>query len=130
MGEEYGEQRPFQFFTDHTDPAIAEATRNGRAKELERFTAFAGQNVPDPQDESTFERSKLAPEAGDPALQALYTRLLALRRQFPREVAVEADEANRTLRLQRGDAQLLLNFSDRAHEGVAPLSVELRERAW
>ena len=30
MGEEYGEQRPFQFFTDHIDPAIAEATREGR----------------------------------------------------------------------------------------------------
>ena len=27
MGEEYGERRPFQFFTDHPDPFIAEATR-------------------------------------------------------------------------------------------------------
>ena len=30
MGEEYGETAPFQFFTDHDDPAIAEATREGR----------------------------------------------------------------------------------------------------
>ena len=31
MGEEYGEPAPFQFFTNHIDPDIAEATRNGRA---------------------------------------------------------------------------------------------------
>ena len=30
MGEEYGEQAPFQFFTDHIDDEIAEATREGR----------------------------------------------------------------------------------------------------
>ena len=38
MGEEYGESAPFQFFTDHDDPAIAEATREGAA----RVRAFAG----------------------------------------------------------------------------------------
>ena len=66
MGEEYGEQRPFQFFTDHTDPAIAEATRDGRAQEFEQFTAFSGEDVPDPQAAATFQRSKLHPEHGDP----------------------------------------------------------------
>ena len=129
MGEEYGETRPFQFFTDHVDPALAEATRDGRAKEFERFTAFSGENVPDPQDRKTFDRSKLAPEAGDPELRALYTRLLALRRQFPTSFSAEVDESHRTLRLRRGDAELLLNFSEREHEGVAPLSAELREGA-
>src|SRR5205823_11980600 len=34
MGEEYFEQRPFQFFTDHVDPEIAEATRTGRKEEF------------------------------------------------------------------------------------------------
>ncbi len=29
MGEEWGAGTPWQFFTDHTDPAIAEATRRG-----------------------------------------------------------------------------------------------------
>ncbi len=32
---------PFQFFTDHVDPAIAEATREGRRREFARFAAFA-----------------------------------------------------------------------------------------
>src|SRR6185295_18073903 len=34
MGEEYGERNPFQFFTDHDDPFIAEATRKGRRAEF------------------------------------------------------------------------------------------------
>jgi maltooligosyltrehalose trehalohydrolase len=125
MGEEYGEQRPFQFFTDHTDPAIAEATREGRAKEFEKFSAFSGQDVPDPQDAATFERSKLDPGAGDPDLLAFYTRLLELRRRSP-EFAAEADEARRLLMLRRGDAELVLNFSDAEQDGVPPRDVVLR----
>ena len=34
QGEEYGERRPFRYFTDHVDPAIAEATREGRKREF------------------------------------------------------------------------------------------------
>jgi maltooligosyltrehalose trehalohydrolase len=59
MGEEYGETRPFQFFTDHTDPFIADATREGRRKEFAAWTAFTHEDVPDPQAIETFERSKL-----------------------------------------------------------------------
>src|SRR5919202_1989096 len=54
MGEEYDESRPFQFFTDHIDPYIAEATREGRKKEFAKFSAFSGRDVPDPQSERTF----------------------------------------------------------------------------
>src|SRR5581483_4748176 len=59
MGEEYGETRPFQFFTDHIDPRIAEATREGRKKEFAAWVAFKHESVPDPQSPDTFERSKL-----------------------------------------------------------------------
>ena len=57
MGEEYGETNPFLFFTDfHGD--LAKALREGRAKE---FTGHSGHDgdVPDPNDEQTFARSKL-----------------------------------------------------------------------
>ena len=64
MGEEHGEDAPFQFFTDHDDPFIADATREGRRKEFARFAAFAHEDVPDPQALATFERSKLDPERG------------------------------------------------------------------
>src|SRR5581483_6343805 len=49
MGEEYAEPNPFQFFTDHIDPFIADATREGRKQEFEKFSAFGGEDVPDPQ---------------------------------------------------------------------------------
>src|SRR5207344_1712270 len=61
MGEEHGETAPFQFFTDHDDPFIADATREGRRKEFAKFASFAHRDVPDPQALSTFQRSKLDP---------------------------------------------------------------------
>jgi maltooligosyltrehalose trehalohydrolase len=116
QGEEYGERRPFQFFTDHTDPAIAEATRVGRRREFASFTAFAGEQVPDPQAVETFERSKLDPSAGDAELRAFYRELLALRRDLPREAAATVE--GRRLRVRRGDVELVADFD--------VLTVELR----
>lgn len=57
MGEEYGETSPFLFFTDFHGE-LAKAVREGRAKE---FTGHSGHDgdVPDPNDEQTFARSKL-----------------------------------------------------------------------
>jgi maltooligosyltrehalose trehalohydrolase len=112
MGEEYGERRPFQFFTDHLDPAIAQATREGRRREFEAFASFAGEDIPDPQDVETFLRSKLDPSAGDDELRDFYGRLLALRRELPREVAVSADEETRVVRVRRGDVELVLDFAN------------------
>ena len=60
MGEEHDERAPFQFFTDHIDPLIAEATREGRKREFAAFSAFAGTEPPDPQAASTFERSRIS----------------------------------------------------------------------
>ena len=118
MGEEYGERRPFQFFTDHIDPAIAEATREGRRREFEHFSAFSGEEVPDPQDPETFEQSKLDPAAGagDEELTAFYRRLLELRRELPGELSWEADERAGVLRLRRGRAELVLDFGRRQVE--------------
>ena len=49
MGEEHDERAPFQFFTDHIDPFIADATREGRKREFAAFASFSGEEVPDPQ---------------------------------------------------------------------------------
>jgi maltooligosyltrehalose trehalohydrolase len=111
MGEEYGETAPFQFFTDHDDPAIAEATREGRKREFAKFSAFAGE-VPDPQDPATFLRSKLHREAGDDELRAFYRELITLRRILPPEVDVDADERRRVLRVRRGGRELLADFAN------------------
>ena len=67
--------------------SIADATREGRRREFAGFAGFSGE-VPDPQDEATFERSKLTPREPE----ELYARLLRLRRELPRELEVEVDE--------------------------------------
>jgi maltooligosyltrehalose trehalohydrolase len=112
MGEEWFETAPFRFFTDHVDPAIAEATREGRRREFEAFSEFAGEEVPDPQALETFVRSKLHPREPDP----LYRELLALRLELPRELEAEADEDARVLRLRRGAATLVADFGNRRVE--------------
>jgi maltooligosyltrehalose trehalohydrolase len=85
MGEEYGEANPFQYFVSHGDEQLVEAVRKGRRKEFEAFGW--GDDVPDPQSEETFARSRLDPDAGrrgrGAAMRALYRDLLALRRTLP-----------------------------------------------
>jgi maltooligosyltrehalose trehalohydrolase len=111
MGEETLEPHPFQFFTDHIDPEIAQATRDGRKKEFEAFTQFGGDEVPDPQAVETFLRSKLS-EGREP--DPLYRRLLELHASLPRELEIlEADDDAKRLRLRRGDVELLADFAAR-----------------
>jgi maltooligosyltrehalose trehalohydrolase len=111
MGEEWHERAPFQFFTDHIDPAIAEATREGRTREFEQFAGFAGE-VPDPQAVETFLRSKLHPAEPDP----LYRELLSLRRELPRELVAEADDDRRVLTMRRGSVELVVSFDNKTAE--------------
>ncbi|HUA48340.1 MAG TPA: malto-oligosyltrehalose trehalohydrolase [Solirubrobacteraceae bacterium] len=112
MGEEYGENAPFQFFTDHIDKEIADATREGRREEFASFAAFAQEEIPDPQDPATFERSKLTRER-DPELAALYGRLLEARRRLPPgdADAIEFDEDAKWLRVRRGRFEVICNFA-------------------
>ena len=115
MGEEYGEEHPFQFFTDHIDPFIADATREGRRNEFRAFARF-DEEVPDPQARETFERSVLDPSAGDPAIRELYRALLALRRELPHEPArVRFDDVG-WVGMVRGDVEVLGNFGTESVE--------------
>jgi len=67
MGEEYGETRPFMFFTDH-DEELGHAVSQGRKNEFGGHGWEAlyggGVSVPDPQDRTTFLRSKIGPGVG------------------------------------------------------------------
>jgi maltooligosyltrehalose trehalohydrolase len=111
MGEEYGEPAPFQFFSDHIDEEIAVATRDGRRREFAAFAEFAGEEVPDPQDPATFERSKLT-RARDEDLAQLFARLLDVRRDLPDDEAVtDFDETARWLTVDRGSYRLACNFA-------------------
>jgi len=80
MGEEWGIQTPFLYFTSHGDPDLARAVTEGRRRE---HIARAAGEVPDPQAPGTFHASRPARD-GDAVLRAHYRRLLALRRQHQR----------------------------------------------
>lgn len=57
MGEEYGEDSPFFYFVNHSEPELIEAVREGRKKEFEAYRWNT--EPPDPQSEETFNRSRI-----------------------------------------------------------------------
>ncbi|MDP2688972.1 MAG: malto-oligosyltrehalose trehalohydrolase [Deltaproteobacteria bacterium] len=85
MGEEYGEEAPFLYFTSHSDKALAEAAREGRAEEFRGFK-WKGK-PPDPQSPETFERSRISwaqRETGvKAALLEYYRALIQMRSAVP-----------------------------------------------
>ena len=122
MGEEWGAGTPWQFFTDHTDPEIAEGTRRGRRAEFASH-GWAEEDVPDPQDPETFRRSKLdwsEPQREPHArLLAWYRALLRLRRETPdlrdgdlTRVDVQWDRATGRFVSRRGDHVVLVNLGE------------------
>ena len=114
MGEEYGEETPFQYFVSHTDPMLIDAVRKGRKEE---FSAFERQgDVPDPQSEETFLRSKihlnLRRHGKHKILFELYRTLIKLRKEIPslshlskEEMEVEACKERALLVVRRGHGQ-------------------------
>ena len=81
MGQEYDEAAPFQFFADFQDAALKKAVSEGRRSE---FKDFDFNDVPDPEDPATFERSKLtwADAAENREMLEWYRSLLQLRREY------------------------------------------------
>jgi maltooligosyltrehalose trehalohydrolase len=81
MGQEYDESAPFQFFTSFEDPIIQKAVSEGRPRE---FAEFGWNDVPDPQNPATFERSRLQWLQGPENLDMLawYRALIQLRRHY------------------------------------------------
>lgn len=114
MGEEYGETSPFQFFTDYGDPDLQKAVAEGRRKE---FKEFNWDEVPDPQDPETFERSKLhwdlASEDND--LLQWYRDLLRIRKEYviPGERTAHAEITGSTIQLAvpKNEPRLVVSVS-------------------
>ncbi len=108
MGEEFGEQGPFLFFTDFGDPALRAAVSRGRREEFAAF-GWTGE-VPDPQDPSSFTRSKLnwGLQTQEPhrSLWQYYRALLDLRRKHP--VLTAAGKRHLDVR-EAGERTLLLH---------------------
>jgi maltooligosyltrehalose trehalohydrolase len=121
QGEEWGASAPFQYFTDHDDPALGRAVREGRRTEFAAF-GWAPEEIPDPQDPTTFARSQLdwgererEPHVG---LFAWHRRLIRLRRLMPTladgrmdQMCVHYDEDARWLTLERGPVTVMCNLA-------------------
>ncbi|HVW34756.1 MAG TPA: malto-oligosyltrehalose trehalohydrolase [Acidimicrobiia bacterium] len=121
QGEEWGASTPFQYFPDHTDADLGRAVSEGRAQEFAAF-GWKPDEVPDPQDPATFERSVLdwseidGPPHAD--LLAWHRTLIALRRAWPElsdgdfdEVRTDFDEAAGWFRLTRGPIVVAANLA-------------------
>ncbi|OIJ96082.1 malto-oligosyltrehalose trehalohydrolase [Streptomyces sp. MUSC 14] len=132
MGEEWAAGTPWQFFTDHTDPELAEAVRRGRRREFAAH-GWAEEDVPDPQDPATRDRSVLdwSEPAREPHARVLawYRRLIALRGEQPdltdpdlADTKVAYDEEARWLAFRRGDVRVAVNV------GKEPASIPLGAR--
>jgi len=82
MGEEWGTQRPFHYFTSHGDTGLAQAVREGRRREHE---ALGDAAFFDPQEQATFDASRLDwSELDQPSHRGhleYYRALLGLRSQ-------------------------------------------------
>jgi maltooligosyltrehalose trehalohydrolase len=129
MGEEYGETRPFQYFTSHSDPALARAVSEGRKAE---FIAEVAEDVPDPQDPETFARSRLRPrrDGRHGALREHYRRLLAVRRRHRGAIAGGWPEVRRdgtAFTLVRPGLVVRANLGAEPAGGLAGWGVELEE---
>ncbi|WP_130798166.1 malto-oligosyltrehalose trehalohydrolase [Streptomyces otsuchiensis] len=123
MGEEWGATTPWQYFTDHPDPELAEAVRTGRRREFGAH-GWPEEEIPDPQDPATRDRSVLRmPE--DPAADPLWRwhrTLIGLRRaHLPAgltlaEVSAAADDAAGWLVVHTGPLTVAVTPGDRKAE--------------
>lgn len=128
MGEEWGARTPWQFFTDHQEPDLADAIRQGRAREFggHGWTELYGGevSVPNPQDPATFTASRLDwTELDAPRHQRLldwYRTLIRLRREEPdlhsgdlRAVRVSFADDGAWLLVSRGTVRVVVVLADR-----------------
>ena len=135
QGEEWAASTPFQYFTDHEDKELGRLVSEGRKKEFEAF-GWDPDDIPDPQDASTFEASKLKwdelekPEHAD--MLRWYKQLIALRRSrrdlsdgVLAQVDVDFDEEDRWFTMQRGGIVLVFTLDEEGYSAGLEDGVKL-----
>ncbi len=128
MGEEYGETAPFLYFIDHENPELVKAVRRGRHEE---FASHGWHDIPDPQAQSTYTRSRLQWDGSDTHerkfLPPWYHALIQCRKSVPAlgsghptdRLDVRSDHNALVLTIHRTtqsgpEALILLNFNKNA----------------
>lgn len=140
MGEEYGEESPFLYFTAYSDSYLIATVTTLRKSDF-----AASYELPDAQSEDTFNQCKLnweqRKEGKHGVLLALYQRLIQLRHQIPalrqlkrQNLEVSSLEGEKILSFRRqshdSEAFCLMNFGEQVvtitAEGLtAPLYKQL-----
>ncbi len=133
MGEEYGEDRPFLYFTSHGDPALGKAVSEGRKAEYIADAGPAG--VPDPQEEETFLRSLLTHrrDGAYGELRAHYREMLTLRKRHLATVATvasgwpEVSAESTCVTMRRPGLEVKVNLGARPAGGLPGWGWSVRE---
>ena len=135
QGEEFAASTPFQYFADHDDETLAQAVSDGRKREFAAF-GWDANEVPDPEDRATFERSKLnwseLHEGIHGEMLTWVRDLIHLRRNTSglnngdlHEERVDYSEEGRWLVMTRGVVTLMMNIGEDAvdlrNEGALPI---------
>jgi maltooligosyltrehalose trehalohydrolase len=115
QGEEFGASSPFLYFSQHEEPEIARLVSEGRKREFAAF-GWDPDQIPDPQDPETFQRSKLNWDELDKEPHATllewHKHLIELRRNHPAsKVDVTIDESAQSLVMKRGDIEVACNLN-------------------
>jgi maltooligosyltrehalose trehalohydrolase len=129
MGEEWGASTPWRFFTDFTEPALADAVRTGRRREFAEF-GWDADEIPDPQDPQTWRSSVLDWSEPDETphrdVLAWYRHLLTFRARMPElrddrleSVGIAFDPAGAWLVVTRGSLRVVANLT--ASDAVVPV---------
>ena len=124
QGEEFGASAPFLYFTDYDDPELGRMISEGRKREFVSF-GWAPDQIPDPQDEQTFNQSKLnwaeLTEQPHASLLQWHKDLIRLRHEWSElsdgnlnAVEVRFDEQAQWLMLERGSLRIACNLGQAA----------------
>ena len=131
QGEEWAASSPFLYFTDHEDE-LGRLVFEGRKREFAGF-GWKPEEIPDPQDEATFVRSRLNwDEIAEPkhaGILSWYRELIALRRSAADFVSADAkvdfSEEGRWLVLRRGRFLTALSVASSAVTLPVPPAAEI-----
>jgi maltooligosyltrehalose trehalohydrolase len=130
MGEEWAATTPWQFFTSHPEPDLAEAVARGRRREFATH-GWPEDDIPNPQDPAVLARSTLDWFELDRPLHAAMLEctksLIALRKAIPdltnpRLDQIEVHHADGTLVIVRGTHLVVANLSPDPHTVEEPAS--------
>ncbi len=122
QGEEWAASSPFLYFTDHSDQQVGNAVRDGRRREFAAF-GWDSDQIPDPQDANTFERSRLNwNELDEPFHRRMldwYRAMIGLRKRITRPqdqagegIHVEVDDDLRRIVFERDEISLRVNLGE------------------